>query len=159
MAGDLQGLLRLVHQVTGFLIRLSPDQLTGIADGRIPLAVGSTSLLTSPSPAASQGKTSAAPRPQADARRSSGGAAAAITTELCTETVATLRKQETTNDGYTYLAGVRVAGKALTVADLRVLAAELDIRELPSKLTKAKLTDLLVDRAIGAQKRHAGLKP
>lgn len=158
---DLRGLLQLVHQVTGFLLRLPPDQLAGIADGRIPLAVG-----TEGAPEKRPAASGLVPGPRADpvpipAPAPATGARTAAPAEPTAEhaeIAAMLRKQETVNDGLAYLAGVRLGRRKLGKSDLIAIGAELNL-EIPPSYTIAKMHSRLADQAIGARKRFEGLRP
>jgi hypothetical protein len=137
MSADLMGMLKLVHQVTGFLVRLSPQQLTGIADGRVKLVVGS-----GPTPPGA---------PPVEPTKDSSGADPV-------EIAATLRRQETVDAGLAYLDGFKVANKKLVKADLLAIAKELKLT-LPASITAANAKRKLLEHAIGARKKYAGLAP
>jgi hypothetical protein len=137
MSADLMGMLKLVHQVTGFLVRLSPQQLTGIADGRVKLVVGSA-----PKPPDT---------PPVELAKDSSGADPV-------EIAATLRRQETVDAGLAYLDVIRVGNKKLVKADLLAIAKELKLT-LPASITAANAKRKLLEHAIGARKKYAGLAP
>ncbi|WP_433719799.1 hypothetical protein ACQP2Y_33375 [Actinoplanes sp. CA-051413] len=148
MSADLHSLLKLVHQVTGFLLRLPTDQLAGIADGRLPLTVGGEVEPAPTAPVASSRPTRQAPQPRIQQD----------TTGDYAEIVEGLRKQETTNDGLAYLAAVRLNGKKLVKNDLLALGRYLNL-DMPSSLKVAQIQGRLVDQAAGARRKYEGLRP
>jgi hypothetical protein len=138
VSADLVGMVKLVHQVTGFLVRLSPQQLSGLADGRLSLAVNA---------AAEPPETPPGKRPEA-------GASGADFAEIAEA----LRGQETIDDGLAYLDGVKVGGKKLAKADLLAVGKELQLT-LPASSTVANAKRKLLEHAIGARRKYAGLAP
>jgi hypothetical protein len=148
VSADLRTLLKLVHQVTGFLLRLPADQLAGIADGRLPLTVGGEVEPAPTAPVVSSRPTRPAPQPPV--RQDATGDFAEI--------VEGLRKQETTNDGLAYLAAVRLNGKKLVKNDLLALGRHLNL-DMPSSLKVAQIQGRLVDQAAGARRKYEGLRP
>ena len=164
---DLHALVKLVHQVSGFLIRLTPEQLAGVADGRVSLSVGHLDTARrkeGPKEAPRQtapadGSAVRAPAlRQVPPRRSSLPGTVADHDIDHAEIAAQLRELGTTSDGYRFL-DEQMQGRKRKKDDLLAIASELDIRELPKSITIAKLSERLVDKAIGAHKRYEGLRP
>jgi hypothetical protein len=158
MSADLMGMLKLVHHVTGFLIRLSPQQLTGLADGRLTLAVDR------PLPEARQPLVPATlPAQRADPPARPGdvgppASAAEAPKADFAEIAGTLRQHESIDAGLAYLDGFRAGGKKLAKADLLAIGRELQLT-LPASITAANAKRKLLEHAIGARKKYAGLAP
>jgi hypothetical protein len=157
VSADLIGVVRLVHRLTGFLVRLTPRQLTELAEGRLTLTVGDpadqptefASLPAQPDkPARGQAERPSRGRPVADDPADVDYA----------EIAAMLRKQNTVNDGYTYLAGLRMRGKKPLKRDLVAIAKELNLT-LPGAITVVEATNKLVNHAIGNRRKYDGLRP
>ncbi|MEU8236023.1 hypothetical protein AB0C12_41085 [Actinoplanes sp. NPDC048967] len=141
-------MLKLVHQVTGFLLRLPADQLAGIADGRLALTVGGPAQ---PAPAVAEAKPPLKPRTaRPPAQREAS--------DDYSEIVAGLRRQESTVDGLTYLSTVQVNGRKLRKTDLLAVGRHLKV-DIPSSLTVAMIRRRLVDQASGARRKYEGLRP
>jgi hypothetical protein len=169
MSGDLIGVLKLVHRVTGFLIHLSPQQLAAIAAGDLTLAVNAEdphrSASAAPSPqvaAADPGSESvgAAPVPtqRPEPRTPRPESVPVLPGADYAEIAGTLRGQQTVDDGLAFLDGIKVGGKKLAKADLLAIGKELQLT-LPASVTVANAKRKLLEHAIGARRKYAGLAP
>jgi hypothetical protein len=154
MTVDALGLLRIVHRVTGFLIGLSPAQLTGLAEGRISLGIADDASLD-PVPQRSRQEVARdrSSRP-APARAPVPGGEAVDYAEIA----AMLRKQDTEEDGLAYLQAIRPRGRKPIKSDLIAVAKELNLT-LPASVTVADATRRLLNHAIGNRRKYEGLRP
>ncbi|MEU4240525.1 hypothetical protein [Actinoplanes sp. NPDC026619] len=153
MAVDMVGTIRLLHRVFGFLTGLSADELKDVAEGRRDLLLdgpprpGSTpagvpvQVRVPANPAAGKPKRADVVAPD-DAEYE--------------EIAAKLRGFTTLVDGETYLKGLRLRGRKPLKADLVRLGSQMGLT-LSESATVADLQGRLVNHAIGAKKKYAGL--
>ncbi len=143
MSADLLGTLRLVHRVTGFLVTLSPAELTDIAAGRLSLKLDKPRL-PDPGERTDVDVPPPSPPPTAD--------------EVLVRAAAELRTLDSTDAGIAYLKGLKVNGKALAKNDVLTLAGLLGLT-LARSVTKGDATDKVLRHAIGNRRSYAGLTP
>jgi hypothetical protein len=144
VSADLIGALRLIHSVTGFLVRLTPAQLKDVAEGRLQLSVGAA--VESHAPVATQ-KAPEAPR------------LTPVPEDQFAEIAAMLRKQETVNDAISYLKSVRIGGKPISRAQLADVAGQVGLTMGRSGTTKPNAIDRIVRHVIGNRVQYEGLRP
>jgi hypothetical protein len=144
MTVDLMGTIRLLHRVLGFLTELSAKDLTDIADGRRALRLELSTKERVPE----QGPTTSTDPPPKVVDIPDGPAFGEI--------AATLRGFGDVGEGAAYLSGLRVRGKKPVKADLIKLGAEMGLT-LSDNMRVADLQSRLVNHAIGARKKYAGL--
>ena len=146
--GDLVGVVRLFHHVLGFLTQLSATELKDVAEGRRGLRLDGT---TSPESAAPRFEPT--PRARSAARRS---AAAGDDVDYA-EIAAKLRACATVDEGAAYLDGLRLRGRKRRKGDLVRVGAEMGQTLKEDSQTDRELVKRLVDHAIGAKRKYAGL--
>ena len=155
MTTDLLGVVRLVHRVTGVLVRLTPRQLTDLADGRLSLSIGGA-----PEPPADSVPPPLDRPAQAQSRRTSAGGPASVDTTGVdyAEIAATLREQDTVNDGLAYFNGLKIRGRKPLKVDLLAIAKQLNLT-LPPSVKNADAITKMVNHAIGNRRKFEGLRP
>lgn len=165
MSVDLLRTVRLLHRVLGFLAQESPETLADIADGRRRLTTVEEERAAAPVPAQTVRTEDPDESESPDGRRT--GATGRRTTRTApaapagsdadfAEIADALRSQESTGDGETFLRGLRVRGRKPHKADLILIGRHLGLT-LPRSATVEQMHRKLVERAIGARKKYAGL--
>jgi hypothetical protein len=150
---DLLRLVRLLHQVTGFLSRLSPAQLAGIAEGSLTLGlVGTEDERGAPGPVPAEPRRAIAAPRQAAAK--TDPAADVDYAEIA----ATLRGKTTVEDGLAYLKGLRLRGRKPLKSDLIAIGRELKLT-LPASTRIDDATSRIIHHAIGNRRKYEGLRP
>lgn len=161
---DVIGTVRLLHRVFEFLAQQSPERLSGIAEGRCRLALSEADS----SPGASSARPEATPQgepsfvqagvPKARKAPPRRTATAAGTEAVDYSAIATeLRARESVDAGVAYLGDLRVRGRKPGKDDLIGIGREMGLT-LPKSVTIATATRRLVDHAIGARRKYAGLE-
>ena len=155
MTADLIGLVRLMHRVTGVLVRLTPRQLADLAEGHLSLTVGDAKEPPMESSVAQLDKPA-----ESQARRASAAGVASVDSASgeYAKIAAVLRGQGSVNDGLAYLNELKINGKRLVKPDLLAVAKELNLT-LPPKTLKADAITKIVNHAIGNRKKFEGLRP
>lgn len=152
MSVDLLTTVRLLHKVLGFLVQQSPEHLQDIADGRKALE------LTDPDRPSAQ--VDARPMPpvsqQAPAQQTVRQTSAVNSDKEFAEIAGRLRGFASVDEGADYLANLRLGGKKARKADLVKVGAEMGLT-LSDRAGLPELHRRLIDHAIGAKKKYAGL--
>jgi len=163
---DLLNTIRLLHKVLGFLAQQPAEFLVDIAEGRRRLSLGDAEPvpLTDNSPVRSLSDATSMVRPRQTA-------VGQTTTAKAREVRATrpprddvdyaaiatdLRALDNVDRGLAYLEDLRIGGRKPTKADLQQIAAAMGLT-VPKSATNQQVVRKLLDHAIGARKKYAGL--
>ncbi|HWS35951.1 MAG TPA: hypothetical protein VN408_24840 [Actinoplanes sp.] len=142
---DLVITVKLLHRVFGFLAGQSAAQLRDIADGRTGLALAGEAV-PEKVPPQSVPRPAPSPRPVVPA----------VDADY-TAIVERLRSFDSVQEGAAYLGDIRPGGKRVTKVGLLKIGAEMGL-VLREKDTVDQLRQRLVNHAIGARKKYAGLQ-
>ncbi len=156
---DLLGTVRLLHKVFGFLSQQTAEQLAEIADGRRRISLALPSDPPATAPKAEAGPQKPSPRKASAPARSTPADAidAAPDGTDYNEIAAELRSQDSVDAGVVYLRGLKVGGKKPTKADLIGIGRAMGLT-LPKSVTVPVASRKLIEHAIGARKKYAGLE-
>jgi hypothetical protein len=161
---DVIGTVRLLHRVFEFLAQQSPERLSSIADGRCRLALSEAgSLPGASSPTAEATPVQEPPSapvvlPRARKAPPRRTVAAAGDEAVDYSAIATeLRARESVDAGVAYLGDLRIRGRRPGKNDLIGIGKEMGLT-LPKSIAIATATRRLVDHAIGARRKYAGLE-
>lgn len=161
MSVDLVTTMRLLHKVFGFLADQSADQLRNIAEGRASLALTSGKA-HDPQPAAEQptvaivASSAKGRTPSSKATKTAKPANGTLSDEEVASIASRLRGFSSVDDGASYLAELRIGRRPATKAHLIKVGAELGL-SLSSSSTLPQLQQRLINHAIGAKQKYAGL--
>ncbi|MFI1987833.1 hypothetical protein [Actinoplanes sp. NPDC020271] len=156
---DLITTLKLLHKVLGFLVQQAPEHLRDIAEGQKTLSLAQPETIshrepevpaTLPENVPSNGSSN-----QPEPRKSRTRTAEDHETDF-TAVAARLRNFSSIEQGAEYLAGLKANGRRITKSSLVRIGAEMGLT-LREGEGWGQLQQRLVNHAIGAKKKYAGL--
>ncbi len=165
MTVDVLSTVRLLHKVFEFLVQQSPERLSGIAEGRCHLTLvevaepqqdlrAPAQRVVPPEPAVPE--PAAVPKARAPRSRSARPPATAEAVDYGA-IAAELRSRQTVDAGSAYLDDLRLRGRRALKDDLIGVGRAMGLT-LPKTVSMADARRKLVDHAIGARKKYAGLE-
>jgi hypothetical protein len=165
---DLMNTVRLLHKVLGFLVQQPAEYLVDIAEGRRSLRLDDASADSQPpalpaEPPSVPAVTPTTPRQPTAASKATRPKATASRTPAVAHAdadfaavAADLKALDSVDDGLAFLEGLRIGGRKPTKADLQQIGAAMGLT-VPKSATNPQAIRKLLDHAIGAKKKYAGL--